>query len=218
MKGLVDFFHEIGKLRRIPRRGWVLIGVKKDPASVTDHSFRSAIMTWILGKKKRLNSERAIKMTLIHDLCELYAGDITPYDRKSLPKDKKEWPKLFDSWPRFTKSKKLKNFLKKHKKEKTALTKITSGLPLELKKEILNLWYDYEKGSTKEARFVRQINRLETLLQAFEYGKETKKRPFRSWWVGTEEQIEDPFLVKFMEKIAEKFYHRPRKKTKKTRK
>lgn len=210
MKKLVDFFHEIGKLKRIPRGGWVLIGVKR-PASITDHSFRLAIMVWILAKRKKLNVERAVKIALIHDLCELYVGDVTPYD-SVLPKDKKQWPKLFDTWPRFSKSKKKKNFLKKHKKEQTALIKLISGLPLATKKEILNLWFDYENELTKEGRFVKQVNRLETLLQAIEYGKETKRRPFKSWWIGSEERIDDPLLIKFMSELGERFHIRTKKK------
>lgn len=206
MKELVNFFHEIGEIRKIPRRGWVLIGAKK-PADVIDHSFRLAVMTWILGRSKRLHVERAIKMALVHDLCELYAGDVTPYDYNSiLPKDKRKWPKLFDTWPRFSKSEKIRFFQKKHKKEKAALMKLTSGLPSNLKREILGLWIDYDKGLSKEARFIRQVNRLETLLQAFEYGKENKRRPFHAWWVGTEEKVDDPSLIEFMFQISKKFY------------
>lgn len=212
MKELVNFFHEIGKLSKIPRRGWVLIGIKK-PADIIDHSFRLAVMTWILGRGKRLHMERAIKMALVHDLCELYAGDTTPYDYNSiLPKDRKKWPKLFDVWPRFSEIEKTKNFLKKHKKEKAALIRLTSGLSPDLRKEILDLWIDYDKGVSKEARFIRQLNRLETLLQAFEYGKETKRRPFHSWWIGTEERVDDPLLIEFMLEIAKKFYPKTKKK------
>lgn len=214
MRVFINFLEELSKMRKIPRRGWVLIGMK-NPASIMDHSFRMAVMTWILGRGKKINLERAIKMALIHDLCEVYAGDITPYDYNSLPKNKKEWPKLFDSWPRFSKSKKIKNFLKKHKKEEAGLKKITSELPVALKKEMMGLWHDYEKGSTKEARFVRQINRLETLLQAVEYSEETKKRPYHSWWVGSEEHIDDSLLKEFMSEIGEKFYRKSKKKLKK---
>jgi len=206
MTKIVKFFHEIGKLKDMPRRGWVLIG-EKNPASIMDHSYRMAMMTWILGNKKRINTNRAIKIALIHDLCELYAGDTTPYDNGfKLPKDKKEWPKIFDCWPRFSRQEKINNFTRKHKKEQAALTKLTSQLEPFLKKEIMELWKDYEKGTSKEARFVRQINRLETLFQAFEYSKQSKKRPYHSWWVGAEEHIDDPLLKEFMHEIAKKFY------------
>lgn len=209
VENLIDFFIEVGKLKEIPKKGWVLIGVK-NPESITEHSFQVAIMAWVLGKKKKINFniERILKMALVHDLCEVYAGDETPYD-KILPKDKKEWPELFDKWPRSSKSKKIKNFLKRHKKERASLMKLISRLPLTIREEILDLWLDYERGLTKEARFVRQINRVETLFQALEYGRRSKRRPFKSWWIGSKELIDDPLLIKFMEELDKKF--RPKK-------
>jgi len=207
MKDIIKFFNEIGELRKVIRRGWILIGAK-EPATVVDHSFRTAIMVWMLAadKKANLNMERVLKIALIHDICELYAGDMTPYDFHSiLPKDPKKWPELFDKWPRFSKSKKIKSFVDKHEKEKESLLKLISSLPAKLKKEIFNLWLDYEKGLTKEGRFVKQVNRVETLLQALEYGRESKKQPYRSWWVGTEELVDDPILLNFIAELAKEF-------------
>ena len=93
MKNFVSFFESIGKLRKVSRRGGILIG-SKQPATVTDHLFRTAIMSWVLGKeKKNLDLKKILEIALIHDLCELYAGDKSPYDYSSiLPKDKKKWP------------------------------------------------------------------------------------------------------------------------------
>lgn len=189
MKELIIFFNKIGKLRKKPRRGWVLIGAK-NPATIVDHSFRLAIMAWILAEKKKanFNIERILKMALVHDLCELYAGDLTPYDYGLLPRDKKKWPELFDKWPRFPKSKKIKYSLERYKKERASLIKLVSKLPAKTKKEILNLWLDYQKRLTKEGRFVAQVNRLETLLQAIEYGKEMKRRPLNRGGLGLKKE------------------------------
>jgi len=208
MKELLNFFIEIGKLKRIPRKGWVLIGIK-NPETIAAHTFREAIMAWLLAKKKKthLNAERVLKTALIHDLCELYAGDTSPYD-EILPKDKKEWPELFDKWPRFLKYKKAKHYQRKHKKEKMALKKLIAQLPPAMKKEILDLWQDYESGRTKEGRFVKQVGRLATLLQALEYGKESKRRPHKSWWIGTREIIDDPVLLEFMDALEKKFHQK----------
>jgi len=218
MKDFLDFFIKVGKLKKIPRTGWVLIGAK-NPESIAEHIFHEAIMAWILGKEKNanLNIDRVIKMALVHDLCELYAGDMTPYD-DILPKNKKEWPELFDKWPRFSKSKKIKDFLKKHKKEKAALIKLTSNLPPKIRKEILDLWLEYENRSTKESHFVKQVGRLTTLLQALEYGKEMGRRPYKSWWVGSEEKIDDPVLLEFMKTLDKKFHYKnPKTKSIKNR-
>ena len=89
MNNFIDFFIEAGKLKKQKRSGWVLREVK-NPETIAEHSFRVAIMGWLLANKKRgLNIEKIIKMALIHDIGEIYAGDITPYD-SILPKNKKD--------------------------------------------------------------------------------------------------------------------------------
>ena len=107
-------------------------------------------MAWLLAveKKENLNIERIIKMALVHDICEVYAGDITPYD-SILPKNKRDLKKLMKTLPRFSNSKKRELALEKHKKEWQALIKITSKLRRESREEILDLWLDYEEGKTK---------------------------------------------------------------------
>lgn len=52
----------------------------KNPETIAGHTFHEAIMAWILSKEKRtnFNIEKMLKIALIHDLCELYAGDMTP--------------------------------------------------------------------------------------------------------------------------------------------
>jgi len=204
---LVNFFIDVGKLKKLPKRGWVLIGIK-NPQSVSEHSFRVALMAWVLGEQKDVNLdiERVIKMALIHDLCEAYAGDKTPYDVDSLlPEEKEKWPQLFNKWPRFSKSEKTRHFQKKHEAEQASLMRIISRLPASIKNEILNLWLDYERGLTREGRFCKQVNRVETLLRALEYGWERDERPFDSWWIGTREKVDDPLLLGFMEELDRKF-------------
>ena len=206
MKNFVSFFESIGKLRKVPRRGGILIG-SKQPATVTDHLFRTAMMSWTLGKeKKNLNLKKILEIALIHDLCELYVGDKSPYDYDSiLPRDKKKWPELFDKWPRYSLIEKKRIALEKRKTEGKALNKLIRGLPNKIKKDVKNSWLEYDKNLTKEAKFVKQVNRLEALLQALEYGKEEKIRVYNSWWVGSREKIDDPVLIKFMDSLAKEF-------------
>jgi len=205
MKDLLNFLIEVGKLKRIKRKGWVLRGVK-DPETIAAHTFRMTIMAWLLCSKKKLNLDKILKMCLIHDLCEVRAGDTTPYD-KILPKDKKQWKKIINKWPRLSKIEKEKTFLEKYRKEDKALKKLISNLPTSLKKEITNLWNDYEKGLTREGRFVRQLDRIENLLQALEYWKKDKQFSMEPWWIQIEELVDDPILLDFMEALGKK-YHR----------
>ncbi len=204
MEELLNFFIEIGKLKRQKRKGWVLRGVK-DPETIAAHTFRVAILAWFLGEQKKLNINKILKISLIHDLCEVYAGDTTPYD-ELLPKDKKRWKEIISKWPRLSKVEKEKIFLKKYKKENRALAKLIFKLPLSLKKEIKNLWKDYEKGLTPEGRFVRQVDRIENLIQALEYWEKGKPFAIGPWWVQIEELVDDPILLKFIKTLDKKFH------------
>ncbi|MBU3895744.1 HD domain-containing protein [Patescibacteria group bacterium] len=203
MENLLHFFNEVGKLKDMPRRGWVLRGVK-NPETIAEHSFRAALMAWILGSKKKLDMERLLKIALVHDLCEIYAGDATPYD-SLLPKNKKDLKKLMSTWPRFTKKEKQRIAEKKHKKEKAGLEKLTINLAPKLRYELINLWMDYEQGLTPEGRFFKQADRLENFLQAIEYSqnKEVDEKP---WWMQAREMIDDPVLLELIEQISKKFH------------
>jgi len=204
MKDILNFLIEVGELKKMPRRGWALRGIK-NPETIAAHTFRMTIMSWILCRRKNLNLDKVLKMCLIHDICEVRAGDTTPYD-SILPKDKRQWKKVFDKWPRLSKKQKEKLFLRKYKKEDAGLRELIVNLPLNIKKEIYSLWDDYEKGLTPEGKFVRQLDRVENLLQALEYWKEKKKFAIGSWWVQIEELIDDPVLLEFMDALDKKFH------------
>ena len=206
MKEFLNFFVEIGKLKKMPRRGWVINDIK-NPESIAEHTFRAAIMAWFLGekKKKKLNIEKIIKIALIHDLCEVYAGDITPYD-PVLPRTKKKRVEMMRTWPRFSAKEKKKIIKEKYKKEKESLEKLISELPPKLKREIKYLWLDYEKGLSPEGRFFRQTDRLENFLQALEYWKKYKKPPQRPWWLWAREFFHDSLLLEFVEEMDKEFH------------
>jgi len=211
VKNLVRFFNKVGNLKEMPRRGWVINDIK-NPESIADHIFRASLMAWILGDRKSgLKMERLLKMALIQDLCEIYAGDTTPYD-SVLPKDDKERKEYMKKWPRFTNSQKLKLKQKKHKKEEKALNKLLKDLPLRLRKEIKNLWMDYEKGLTPEGRFFKQADRLENFLQATEYWKKYNQPPQGPWWEWAREFFDDTFSLEFIEEMAKQFHKKFKKK------
>ncbi len=207
MKELLNFFIEIGKLKKMPRRGWVINQIR-DPESIAEHVFRATIMSWILGKKKKgFNIEKLLKMALIHDLCEVYAGDSTPYD-SVLPRTKKKLKELMKTWPRFPVEERKERALEKYIREERALEKLISKLPPDLKKEIRNLWLDYEKGLTPEGRFFQQADRVENFLQAIEYWKKYKKPPQKPWWLWAREFFDDPILLEFIKEMDKKFHQK----------
>ncbi|KKP30895.1 MAG: hypothetical protein A2312_03275 [Candidatus Staskawiczbacteria bacterium RIFOXYB2_FULL_32_9] len=211
MTNLLKFLTESGKLKTIPRSGWVLRGVK-NPESIAEHTFRVALMAWTLGRQKHnFNIEKLIKIALVHDLCEVYAGDITPYDT-ILPKDTKKRKEMLKTWPRFTEAQKKKLSESKHKKEKQGLNKLIKNLPAGLKKEMEMLWLDYEKGLSREGRFFKQIDRAENLLQSLEYWQIDKSLPQKSWWTQANELFDDKLLLELVGNMDKEFHktHRPK--------
>ncbi len=203
MKELLNFFIEVGKLKRKFRKGWLIHGIKNSE-STAEHIFRMTIISWVLGKNKKLNMEKVIKIALVHDLCEVYAPDMTPYD-PLLPKDRKKAMEILKRWPKFTPSLKIKKYKNKYKIELLALKRLVSRLPLHLRKEILNLWLEFEKGLSKEGRFVKQVDKVENLLQGLEYWKKHGKIQHKLWMRWAKEILDDPVLVEFMRTLEEKF-------------
>ena len=203
MKDILNFLIEVGELKRKPRRGWLVHQIK-NPETTAEHIFRTAIIAWVLGKKKRLNLERVIKIALVHDLCEVYSPDVTPYD-PLLPKDKKKIREVLKKWPKFTPGLKIKKYNNKYKSECRALEKLTSKLPPDLKAEMKNLWLDFEKGLTAEGRFVKQADKVENFLQGMEYWKKHGKIQYRLWIRWIKEILDDPVLLELARTIENKF-------------
>ncbi|KAM4771481.1 5'-deoxynucleotidase HDDC2 isoform 1-T1 [Rhinophrynus dorsalis] len=140
----------VGQLKRVPRTGWVYRKVE-NPESVSDHMYRMAVMA-MLTEDKQLNKDRCIRLALVHDMAECIVGDIAPADNIS----KEE----------------------KHRKEEDAMKHLTQLLPEDMKKEVYELWEEYEYQSTAEAKFVKELDQCEMILQALEY-EELEKQPGR---------------------------------------
>lgn len=206
MKKLLNFFLEIEKLKTMPRTGWVLAGVK-DPETIAEHTFRLAILTWLLAEKRNFNVEKAIKIAFSHDIGEVRAGDITPflyYPR--LPKEKEKRKKMLMKWARLSRKEKKEIGRKKFIKEKKALLKLTKPLSPNLRNEFSSLWSEYERGILREGKFVNQLNRIETLIQSIEYFGTEDTAIRTNWWEWVEERVDDKRLLEFLKVIQKKFY------------
>lgn len=81
MKELIDFFYETGQLKRVKRSGWWLAGVK-DPESVADHSFRTAIIGYFLAKEEGVDANTVMMMCLFNDIHEARLNDLHKMGQK----------------------------------------------------------------------------------------------------------------------------------------
>ncbi|NIW00357.1 HD domain-containing protein, partial [Candidatus Saccharibacteria bacterium] len=121
---------EINHLKQIYRKGWL----KKIPSeygeSVADHTFGVAMMAWLIATEffPELDHHKVLRLALIHDIAEVYAGDITPGDGISAEK--------------------------KQKIEREAVKEIFSKLPNG--EHYVALWEEFELEQSPEAKFVKQ--------------------------------------------------------------
>ncbi len=84
----IDFIFQAGALRKVERSGWKTIGIS--PESVSEHSFRSAIIAYILAKKEGVDPKKAALAALFHDLHEVRISDIHIVGKKYLTVDEKK--------------------------------------------------------------------------------------------------------------------------------
>lgn len=194
LHALYRLFSLSGRLKEIRRQGWIDRGVDQ-PESVSDHSFRVALMTLVLGERdETVDTARAVTLALVHDLPEAITGDITPFDDQ-LDDPDLDRDDVFRQIPRYS----PRADLEKTSAERTAMHELTSGLPDDLGTMLIDAWEEYEAGETPEAQMVRQIDKLETLIQAREYQELQQELIIDSFRKGAEQDVTDPVLIRLLE-------------------
>jgi len=203
---MIEFIQKLGELKKIQRKGWVIRGIE-NPESLASHCFRTALIAWLLSTRKRVDKEVIIVMTLVHNLFAPVIGDTTPYDK--LTKVAKNEKRLFETLPWFG-SRQGKEVLavERLQTEAKALDKVISLLPDSLRREIKYLWLEYKTGASKEARFARQIDRIEGVIQAMEYHEKDRSIPVKAFWLELKELIDDPLLADFVQQMDYYFLQR----------
>ena len=129
-------------LKGLPRAGWIRAGVR-DPESVAAHSWGVGWLVLVLCPP-HLDRERALAMAILHDLPEVRTGDITPHD--GVPTEEKQLA------------------------ESRAMRSLVASL--EEGDYFLELWWEYENGSSPEGRLVKACDKLDMALQAQRYAGE----------------------------------------------
>ena len=73
MQRLADFLFEAGMLKKTPRTGFQFLGSGSE--NVAEHSFRTALIGFVLASMAGANAERSALLCLIHDFHEARTGD-----------------------------------------------------------------------------------------------------------------------------------------------
>lgn len=74
-EAIMKYFFEAGMLKRTARSGWWAEKIKQ-PESVADHAFRTAIVTFVLAKMEGLDPNRLCSAAVFHDMHEARLGDM----------------------------------------------------------------------------------------------------------------------------------------------
>jgi putative hydrolase of HD superfamily len=130
---------ETMRLKAVARAGWVRVGVHA-PESVAAHTWGVSWLVLLLLPDD-LDREKALAYAVVHDLAEAWVGDVTPHDGVS-PTEKAY-------------------------REHRAIAALARRMPRG--PELLRTWEAYEAQADPEARFVRELDRLDMALQALVY-------------------------------------------------
>ncbi len=171
-RSLLQFFIMSGRLKAEMRRGWVKkLGMAR-PESVADHSYRTAVITMLFSDSLGLDTGKALRLALIHDLPEAIIGDAMPEERSGK---------------------------RKIEMETKAMQEILSELSVEQRALYLEVWEEFIDGKTPEARLVRQADKLEMAIQAWEYAHERGDPTLaKDFWASARKQVEDAALLEVL--------------------
>ncbi len=139
LKKLYKFTEEIEKLKLVERAASLSNLKRKE--SDAEHMWHLALMAILLEKDFgfKFDALKALKMVLVHDLPEIYAGDIFLFDEKGK--------------------------MSKEALEKKAAKKLFGMLPSDLAKEFHKLFNEYNDGKTPEARAAIILDTIQGCIQ-----------------------------------------------------
>lgn len=175
---LSDFFYLISELKKIPRKGWKeKVGIQH-PESVADHSYGTAVMAMIFSDSDRMDTEKIMKMALLHDLAESVIGDFMPGEI----------------------SKETKRLV-----EDQAMEEILAKLPIDLANRYHSLWKEYVTATSPESVLLHEIDKLEMAIQAAKYlGEGFSKEKLQEFIEGARKEIRSKELLAILDTISHK--------------
>jgi len=140
-KNILEFIAEAGLLKRIKRSGWWVLGIK-DGESVAEHSFRCAVIGYVISKMEKVSPYKTLVMTLFGDIYEARISDL---------------------------HKMAQRYFEFEKGEDKAFKEQVKPLPKAIKGELGDLHKEYRRQKSKESIIARDADILECLIQAKEY-------------------------------------------------
>ncbi len=137
----IEFAVEIDKMKQIMRRNLLVDGSRCE--NDAEHSWHFAVLAMLLEEyaAEKVDICKVIKIALVHDLVEVYAGDTYAYDEKG-NEDKAQ-------------------------RELESADKLFGMLEGEQGREIRALWEEFEAKETPESRYANAIDRINPLINNY---------------------------------------------------
>lgn len=131
IRKITDFLAEADRLKQVTRASY--IGGASRRENSAEHSWHLALGILLLSRELETDIDlpKALAMALIHDLCEIDAGDTPIY---SVRPDQ-------------------------HEAERRCIERL-AGYGLKFSDELRELWLEYEAQLTAESRWVKVMDRL----------------------------------------------------------
>ncbi|MBD3245562.1 MAG: HD domain-containing protein [Candidatus Omnitrophica bacterium] len=140
-QNIFQFVLEAGMLKRVRRSGWSVVGVPS-AESVADHSFRCAVIGYVLARLENVHPYRVLLMTLFNDIHEARITDLHKLAQKYF-----DLPRAEDS----------------------CFAEQIEKLPPAMKDEFSCMRAEYCDQLSPESHIARDADILECLIQAKEY-------------------------------------------------
>ncbi|MCL1862766.1 MAG: HD domain-containing protein [Defluviitaleaceae bacterium] len=145
LKSQMHFLAEADKMKTILRQAYITGNTRKENSA--EHSWHFALMALTLYEYcgiADVDINRVIKMALVHDLVEIYAGDTPAYD--------------------------VEGNADKDEREKAAADKLFAFLPCEQAAEFRSLWEEFDLMETPDALYASAVDRLQSFHNIYLFG------------------------------------------------
>ncbi|WKK25773.1 HD domain-containing protein [Streptomyces olivoreticuli] len=164
-KGSVGYVMEMGALKRAKRSGWWIAGVK-DPETIAEHSFRTAIIGSVLAMMEGADPAKVALLCTFHDTQETRVGDIPWIGRRYLTAAKNEdvtADQVADAHPA-----------------------VAAGIQAVVE--------EYEHGESPEVLIAHDADKLECMIQGLEYLEQGYSNA-QEWVASTRAKLKTPSAI-----------------------
>lgn len=135
------FIEEAELLKRQERTAWTADGKRE---SVGEHSWRVALLVFAIEEQlSELDIAKLLRMAIVHDLGEAYDGDTSAAEAAAGRNSANE----------------------KEQTERSGVERLTEMLPEGARARIRSAWEEYARGESPEARAVKALDKIETIIQ-----------------------------------------------------